>query len=170
MRKTLVATQLKVYSTSRFSPAFYFDQIISPGLKTKQTVFTKKAINVTKQTPFVLSVCVTILRYLSGVYTSCFHMRLPHFVAIFYYLPWSCSIKVSNKNCIAMWKMHAETGCVNSTLEKSEHTHPFAFFTIKKLFHVVNFINILRTNFSHKILFGSFFYLHVTREKVLKRR
>ncbi len=35
---------------------------------------------------------------------------------------------------------------------------------------VVNFINVLRANFMYKSLFGSFFYLHVTREKLLKRR
>ncbi len=34
---------------------------------------------------------------------------------------------------------------------------------------VVNFINVLRANFTYKSLFGSFFYLHVTREKLLKR-
>jgi len=34
----------------------------------------------------------------------------------------------------------------------------------------VNFINILCTNFSYKHHFGSFFYVHVTREKLLKRR
>jgi len=38
------------------------------------------------------------------------------------------------------------------------------------IFSAVNFINILRTNFSYQSLFGSFFYLHVTREKLLKRR
>ncbi len=35
---------------------------------------------------------------------------------------------------------------------------------------VVNFINILRVNFKYKSLFSSFFYLHVTREKLPKRR
>ncbi len=35
---------------------------------------------------------------------------------------------------------------------------------------LVNFINVLRANFTNKSLFGSFFYLHVTREKLLKRR
>ncbi len=29
----------------------------------------------------------------------------------------------------------------------------------------VNFINILRTNFSYKRRFGSFYYVHVTRKK-----
>jgi len=39
-----------------------------------------------------------ILIYLTWlVYTSDFRMRLPHYVAIFYNLPWFCSIKVSNK-------------------------------------------------------------------------
>ncbi len=33
-----------------------------------------------------------------------------------------------------------------------------------------NCINILRTNFLYKSLFGSFFYLHVTREKLPKRQ
>jgi len=33
----------------------------------------------------------------------------------------------------------------------------------------VNFINILRTNFSYEYHFGSFFYVHVTREKLLKQ-
>jgi len=33
----------------------------------------------------------------------------------------------------------------------------------------VNFINILRANFTYENLFGSFFYLHVTREKLPKR-
>jgi len=35
---------------------------------------------------------------------------------------------------------------------------------------MVNFINILRANFVCESLFGSFFYLHVTREKLPKRR
>jgi len=34
----------------------------------------------------------------------------------------------------------------------------------------VNFINILRTNFSYECCFGSFFYRHVTRETLPKRR
>jgi len=34
-----------------------------------------------------------------------------------------------------------------------------------KLTPVVNFINILPTNFSYKQSFGSFVYVHVTREK-----
>jgi len=34
---------------------------------------------------------------------------------------------------------------------------------------VVNFINILRANFLYERLFGSFFFLHATREKLLKR-
>ncbi len=34
---------------------------------------------------------------------------------------------------------------------------------------VVNFINVLHANFTYKGLFGSFFYLHVTREKLPKR-
>jgi len=34
---------------------------------------------------------------------------------------------------------------------------------------VVNFINVLHANFTYKSLFGSFFYLHVTREKLLKK-
>jgi len=33
----------------------------------------------------------------------------------------------------------------------------------------VNFINVLLANFTYKSLFGSFFYLHLTREKLLKR-
>jgi len=33
----------------------------------------------------------------------------------------------------------------------------------------VNFINILRTNFLYKCCFSSFFYIHVTREKLLKQ-
>jgi len=33
----------------------------------------------------------------------------------------------------------------------------------------VNFINILRTNFLYKRHFGSFFYVYVTREKLLKQ-
>jgi hypothetical protein len=39
-----------------------------------------------------------------------------------------------------------------------------------KLTPVVNFINILCANFTYKRLFSSFFYLHVTREKLPKRR
>jgi len=35
---------------------------------------------------------------------------------------------------------------------------------------IVNFINILRANFLYKSLFGSYFYLFVTREKLPKRR
>jgi hypothetical protein len=34
----------------------------------------------------------------------------------------------------------------------------------------VNFINISGTHFSYKHCFGSFFYVHVTREKLLKQR
>jgi len=34
---------------------------------------------------------------------------------------------------------------------------------------VVNFINIKRTNFSYKLHFGSFYYLHVTRKKLPKQ-
>jgi len=34
---------------------------------------------------------------------------------------------------------------------------------------LVNFINILSANFVYKSLFGSFFYLYVTREKLPKR-
>jgi len=34
---------------------------------------------------------------------------------------------------------------------------------------MVNFINVLRANFFYKSLFGSFFYLHVTRAKLPKR-
>ncbi len=105
---------------------FISTKLFVPDWKLSKQLVTKKAINVTKQTPFVLSVCVTILRYLSRVFTSCFHMRLPHFVAISYYLPWSCSIKVSNKNCIAMWKMHAETGCVNSPLRMLHYRKCFS--------------------------------------------
>jgi hypothetical protein len=33
----------------------------------------------------------------------------------------------------------------------------------------VNFINILRTNFSYECHFGSFFYVHVTRKKLPKQ-
>jgi len=35
---------------------------------------------------------------------------------------------------------------------------------------VVNFINILRTNFLYECCFGSFFYVHVTRKKLQKQR
>jgi len=34
----------------------------------------------------------------------------------------------------------------------------------------VNFINILRTNFLYERRFSSFFYIHVTREKLPKQR
>jgi len=34
----------------------------------------------------------------------------------------------------------------------------------------LNFIRILNTNFSYECLFGSFFYLHVSREKLPKQR
>jgi len=34
----------------------------------------------------------------------------------------------------------------------------------------VNFINVLGTNFSYEHCFSSFFYVHVTREKLLKQR
>jgi len=50
--------------------------------------------------------------------------------------------------------------CCNShTLSSKCHAMP-----------VVNFINILPANFTYKSLFCSFFYLHVTREKLQKRR
>jgi hypothetical protein len=39
-----------------------------------------------------------------------------------------------------------------------------------KLTSVVNFINILHTNFLYERYFGSFFYIHVTREKLPERR
>jgi len=39
-----------------------------------------------------------------------------------------------------------------------------------KLTPGVNFINILHTNFSYKRRFGCFFYVHVTKEKLLKQR
>jgi len=35
---------------------------------------------------------------------------------------------------------------------------------------IVNFIHVVCPNFMYESLFGSFFYLHVTREKLLKRR
>jgi len=61
--------------------------------------------------------CTPYIRVaLSWVYTSGFWMRLLHCFAIFNNLPWFCSIKVSYKNCNAMQKMHAETGCVNAPL------------------------------------------------------
>jgi len=44
-----------------------------------------------------------------------------------------------------------------------------AFKTLMNLSPVVNFIHILSTNILYKRLFGSFFYLHVTREKLLKK-
>jgi len=34
----------------------------------------------------------------------------------------------------------------------------------------VNFINVMRTNFLYERRFGSFFYVYVTREKLLKQR
>jgi hypothetical protein len=40
----------------------------------------------------------------SQVYTSGFRMRLLHCIAIFNYLPWFCSTKVSNKKCNKMRK------------------------------------------------------------------
>ena len=39
-----------------------------------------------------------------------------------------------------------------------------------KLTTGVNFINILHTNFSYEYCFSSFFYVHVTREKLPKQR
>jgi len=36
--------------------------------------------------------------------------------------------------------------------------------------YAVNFINVKRANFTYESLFGSIFYLHVTREKLQKRR
>ncbi len=38
-----------------------------------------------------------------------------------------------------------------------------------KLTPVINFINILRKNFSYERCFGSFFYVHVTRKKLPKQ-
>jgi len=42
---------------------------------------------------------------------------------------------------------------------------------MKKMRHntVVNFINILCANFLYECCLGSFFYIHVTREKLLKQ-
>jgi len=45
-----------------------------------------------------------------------------------------------------------------------------ALKTLMKLTLGVNFINILRTNFSYKCCFGSFFYINVTRGKLPKQR
>jgi len=38
------------------------------------------------------------------------------------------------------------------------------------MFPWINLINILCANFTYESFLGSFFYLHVTREKLLKRR
>jgi len=46
----------------------------------------------------------------------------------------------------------------------------FLWRIIKQIRAGVNFINILRTNFLYKRHFGSFFYVHVTREKLPKQR
>ncbi len=40
---------------------------------------------------------------------------------------------------------------------------------LMKLTSVVNFINVSRANFTYQSLFVSFFYSHVTREKLPKR-
>jgi len=42
-------------------------------------------------------------------------------------------------------------------------------FFFQGLTSAVNFINILRTNFLYQRCFGSFFYVHVTREKMPKQ-
>ncbi len=47
-------------------------------------------------------------------------MRLPHSIAIFYNLPWFCSIKASNKKLQAM---HCETLCVISPLIREGKDH-----------------------------------------------
>ncbi len=52
---------------------------------------------------------------LSWVYTSDFRMRLPHYVVIFYNIPWFCSIKVSNKKL----RHNAENACGNRMCKRA---------------------------------------------------
>jgi hypothetical protein len=48
------------------------------------------------------------------------------------------------------------------------HTDLLTEFSISSDFQVSIFINSLRTNFSYECRFGSFIYVHVTREKLSK--
>jgi len=42
------------------------------------------------------------------------------------------------------------------------------FINFFEVYAAVNFINLLHTNILYKSRFGSFFYIHVTREKLQK--
>jgi len=54
--------------------------------------------------------------------------------------------------------------------KKKKNVNNFQIAKRQTLLPVVNFINNLCGNFTYKSLFGSFFYLHVTRETLSKRR
>jgi len=61
------------------------------------------------QIHFNLYLSHRLVIFSSWVYTSGFRMRLPHCIAIFYNLPWFCSIKVSIKKL----QSNAENACGN---------------------------------------------------------
>jgi len=62
---------------------------------------------------------------------------------------------------------HQGSRSVLSTFNVSRHPTVFKYLAAPL---GVNFINILLTNFSYEHRFGSFFYVHVTREKLPKQR
>jgi len=57
----------------------------------------------------------------------------------------------------------------NESVKSNNENNKCIQLTTQKMTPVVNFINILRTNFSYEHHFGSFFCVHVSREKLLKR-
>jgi len=66
--------------------------------------------------------------------------------------------------------MRAFSGTHLSHITRTDHLYFTYFFSLATLLlsSMVNFINVLQANFTYESLFGSFFYLHVTREKLLK--
>jgi len=80
------------------------------------------------------SVWMITYQGLSWVYTSSFRMRLPHCVAIFYNLPWFCSIKVSYKKL----QCNVENACGNRMCKfaftNASLSQMFLTFTLSSFF------------------------------------
>ncbi len=71
-----------------------------------------------------------------------------------------------------------ERGIVRNSIERTldyiSHSHISEFADLYNVYNevslkLVTYINILLGNFTYESLFGSFFYLNITREKLLKR-
>jgi len=70
-------------------------------------------------------------------------MPLPHCVAIFYNLPWFCSIKVSNENS----QCNAENACQNRMCKRAftifncflelQFSRPYPIKSCRKTFHLI---------------------------------